>query len=92
MKEVVTVPEDVARISHTYLPIKASISIFMDACDQGPLILPKMQDQISLTLCWRSVDAYFQDVLGRVSMLVLHIKGANMSKMNSDIPMSIIHD
>jgi hypothetical protein len=27
----------------------------MDGCDQAPLILPKMQDQISLTLCWRSV-------------------------------------
>jgi len=57
MKYVVTVPEDVARISCTYLPIKAAISFFMDAFDQAPLILSKMQDQISLTLCWRSVDA-----------------------------------
>jgi len=47
----------VARISRTYLPIKAAISFFMDAFDQAPLILLKMQDQISLTLCWRSVDA-----------------------------------
>jgi hypothetical protein len=47
----------VARISRSYLPIKAAISFFMDAFDQAPLILPKMQDQISLTLCWRSVDA-----------------------------------
>ena len=46
-----------ARISRTYLPIKAAISFFMDAFDQAPLILPKMQDQILLTLCWRSVDA-----------------------------------
>jgi hypothetical protein len=47
----------VARISHTYHPIQAAMSFYMDACDQAPLILPKMQDQISLTLCWRSVDA-----------------------------------
>ena len=25
--------------------------LLMDACHQAPLILPKMQDQISLTLC-----------------------------------------
>ena len=46
-----------ARISRTYLPIKAAISFFMDAFDQAPIILLKMQDQISLTLCWHSVDA-----------------------------------
>jgi hypothetical protein len=51
MKYVVTVPEDVARISSTYMPIKAVISFFMDVCDHAPLILPKMQDLISLTLC-----------------------------------------
>jgi hypothetical protein len=44
----------VARISRTYLPIKAVISFFMDACDRAQLILPKMQEQDSLTLCWRS--------------------------------------
>jgi len=44
----------VARISRTYLPIKPAISFFMDVCDQAPLILPKMQDQISLRRCWRS--------------------------------------
>jgi len=87
MKYFVTVPEDVARTSHTYLPIKAAISFFMDVCDQAPLILPKMQDQISLTLCWR----YFQDVVGRVSMPVLHIKAAITSKMNRDVPMSIFY-
>jgi len=92
MKWVVTVPEDVARISRTYLPIKAAMSFFMDACDQAPLILPKMQDQISLTLCWRSVDAHSQVVVGRVSMLVLHIKVANTSSMNRDIPMLIFYD
>jgi len=43
MKYVVTVPEDVAEISCTYLPRKAAISLFMDAWDQAPLILPKMQ-------------------------------------------------
>jgi len=44
----------VARISRTYLPIKAVISFWMDVCDHAPLILPKMLDQISLMLCWRS--------------------------------------
>jgi hypothetical protein len=51
MKSVVTVPEDVATISGTYLPIEAAISFHMDGCDQAPLILPKMQDQTSLILC-----------------------------------------
>jgi len=49
----------------------------MNACDQAPLILPKMQDQISLTLCWRSVDNDFQDMVGCVSMRGLHVKAAN---------------
>ena len=46
-----------ARISRTYLSTTAAISFFMDSFDQAPLILPKMQDQISLTICWHSVDA-----------------------------------
>ena len=46
-----------ARISRTYLPIQATKSFFMDSCHPAPLILPKMQDKISLTLCWHSVDA-----------------------------------
>ena len=46
-----------ARIYCTYLPIKAAISFIMGACDQAPLILPEMQDQISLTLCWRSFSS-----------------------------------
>ena len=50
MKQVVTVLEDVAGISRTYLLIKPAISLFMDACDQAPLLLRKMQDQKSLTL------------------------------------------
>jgi len=50
MKSVGTFPEDVAGISCTYLPIKASISIFMDVSDDAPLIWLRMQDQISLTL------------------------------------------
>jgi len=45
MTYVVTVQEDVAGISRTYLPIMAAITLFMDACDQAPLILPQMQDQ-----------------------------------------------
>ena len=51
MISVVTVPEDVARISRTYMPVKAVISFVMNICDHPPHILPKMQDQISLTLC-----------------------------------------
>ena len=37
-------------ISHTYLPIKAAISLLMDACDRAPLMLPKMEDQKWLML------------------------------------------
>ena len=37
-------------ISHTYLPIMAAISLFMVACDQAPLMLPKMEDQNLLML------------------------------------------
>ena len=54
MKWVVTVPDDVAEIFCTFLPITAAISLFMDACDQVPLIIPKMQDPKSLTLRLRS--------------------------------------
>jgi len=68
------------------------MSFFMDACEQALLIIPKMQVQISLTLCRRSVDAHFQDVVGRVSMLVLHIKAAKTSKMNSAVPMLICYN
>jgi len=32
MKSVVTVLENIAGISHTYLPIKAAMSLFMEAC------------------------------------------------------------
>jgi hypothetical protein len=64
----------------------------MDAFDQAPLILPKMQDQISLMLCWHSVDTHFQNVVGRVSMRILHIKAPNSSKMNRDVPVSIFYD
>jgi len=54
MKWVVTVQEDLAGIFSTYLPIKATITWFIDASDYAPLILLKMQDPKSLTLCWRS--------------------------------------
>jgi len=54
MKYVVTVPEDVAGISRTYLPIRASIRLFIDACDPAPLIILTMEDQKSLMLCWHS--------------------------------------
>jgi len=50
MKEIVTVREYVAEISHTYLPIKAIIFLFIDACCQVPLILLKKKEQKSLRL------------------------------------------
>jgi hypothetical protein len=45
MTYVVTVPEDVAGISRIHLAIKAAIFLVMEACDQAPLILPKILDQ-----------------------------------------------
>jgi hypothetical protein len=51
MKCAVTVIEDVAGIFCTYLPIMAAIFLYMDACDEVPLILPKMEDPKSLTIC-----------------------------------------
>jgi hypothetical protein len=50
MIEVVTVPENVAGIFHTYLPIKAAIEFFMDTCDHAPHILLQMHDPTSLML------------------------------------------
>jgi hypothetical protein len=82
----------VARISRTYLPIKANISFSMDAFDHAPLVLPKMEDHISLTFYGLSVEAHCQDVVGFMSIRVLNIKAANASKMNCDIPMSILYD
>jgi hypothetical protein len=64
----------------------------MYACDQAPLMLPEMQNQMSLTLRWRSVESYFQDVVGRVSKCVLHIKAANKSKMHRNVLMSIFYN
>ena len=50
-----------ARKSRTYLPINAAISFWMVVCDQAPLILPNMQDQISLMLCWCSFSRWGRD-------------------------------
>jgi len=58
MKWVVTVLEDVAGISGTYLPIKTAISLFMVACDQVPVMLPNMQNKKSLTLRWLSFSRW----------------------------------
>jgi hypothetical protein len=44
----------------------------MDAVKQAPLILPKMQDPISLTIGWRSVDA-------RLTLIVRMWLGASVS-------------
>jgi len=58
MKWVIARLEDLAGIFHTYLPIKAAISLFMDACDQALLIVPKMEDPNWLTLHWRSFSRW----------------------------------
>jgi hypothetical protein len=51
MECVVTIQEDVVGIIRIHLPIKAAISLWVDPCDQAPLILPKMYDPKSLILC-----------------------------------------
>jgi hypothetical protein len=81
----------VSRISRTYLRIKAAISFFVDACDQTPLILPKMQDQILLTLCACSDNAHVQDVVSHMRISNLHIKAANTLNMNLEVLMSIFY-
>ena len=58
MNWVVTIPEDVAGIFCTYLPIMVAISLFMDVCDQKPLFLQKMQDPKSLMLRWGSFSIW----------------------------------
>jgi len=54
MKWVVTVQENVEGIFCTHLLIKAAILLYMDACDQTPVIVPEMHDPESLTLCWNA--------------------------------------
>jgi hypothetical protein len=51
MKYVVTISEDVARTSLSYLPILAAISFLMDVCNHAMFILSNVQDHISLMLC-----------------------------------------
>jgi len=53
MKSIVTVQEDAAEISRTYLPIQAAILVFIDVCGQVPQILPKMHEHKSLTLTFK---------------------------------------
>jgi hypothetical protein len=53
MKWVVTVPENVA-----YLPILATKSSILYACDQAPLIIQKMEDPKSLILRWCSFSTW----------------------------------
>jgi hypothetical protein len=50
MKCVLTLPEDVAGTFRSYLPITAAITLFLNACDQTPLVLQTMQDPTSLIL------------------------------------------
>jgi len=48
--QVVIVQEAVAAPSLAYQPRKAVITLFIDVCDHLPPRLPKIQDQISLSL------------------------------------------
>jgi len=48
-------------IFRTYLPIQAAITLSIDACDQAPHILPKMQVHQSLTVCWHSFSRWCRE-------------------------------
>jgi len=41
-----------------YVPVKAANSRYLDVCDHSPIRSPKMQDQKSLTLRWRSFSEW----------------------------------
>jgi len=44
-----------------YLSIKAADSWYIDVCNHSPIGLPKMQDQKSLTLRWRSFSEWVRE-------------------------------
>jgi len=70
MKYVLTALEEVAGIFRSHLPIQASISLFIHACDQVLLTSPKMEEQKLLTLCWRSLSGCSR---ARESVLFPHL-------------------
>jgi hypothetical protein len=52
----------------------------------GPLAPPDYQRYMTNN-CWCSVDAHFQDVVGRFSLLVFVIMAANISLIACHVPM-----
>jgi len=58
MNCLVTALEDVAGLFHTDQPIKAAISLCLDACNQVRLILPRMPDPELLTFQCRSFSTW----------------------------------
>jgi hypothetical protein len=83
-------------VSHSLLPLEASNASFMTICNLLPTWLPKIHDQESLTVCWRSVDAHFHHGAGSVSLPLLLIEAANTSfralRNLSPARVSKIHD
>ena len=59
------------QISCTVLPEKAAITSYMNYCHKAILRLPKMQDQESLTLHWRSFSGWGREHIA----CVLALKG-----------------
>jgi hypothetical protein len=58
---VMIVWEAVAGPHLAYQLIKAAKTLFNDVCDHLPSRLPKIQAQISLSLCWRSLSKWGRD-------------------------------
>jgi len=50
--------DGVASVSQSPLPLKASNTLFMTVCNQSPPRLPRIHDQQSLTLRWRSFSGH----------------------------------
>jgi len=63
MQSAATVPEAVMEISQASLLPKAAMTLRMNACDQAPIIVPKMQDEKSLTLHWCSFSSWGMEAI-----------------------------
>jgi len=68
--------------------MKAANTMFLTVCNLLPPRLPKIHDHQLLMLRWPSFSG-----CGRgVCLFILITKAANTSKINCDVPMSILHD
>ena len=81
-------PNGVGCVALSLLPIKVANASFMNCCNQSPLRLPKVQDQISVMLCWHPFSWRGR---GCVSFC-LYYKSAEYIKNASDLPKSIVCD